>query len=202
MKKNIVKTKMSTIALILVLTLSAIVVAFPTVNAHTLPANIPTFAYINAAPDPVGINQPVVILVWLDKIIGGANINNDIRFHDYELTITKPDGNTETIEWPIVYDTTSSHYTVYYPDQIGTYTLEFNYPGQVYTWTDPIAVFGPPMPNTYTNDTYLPSSATTTLTVQEEQLPQALSSYPLPTEYWTRPIEGENTDWYQPHLIG
>ena len=27
-------------------------------------------------------------------------------------------------------------------------------------------------------------------------MPAPLNSYPLPTEYWTRPIEGENTYWY------
>ena len=30
----------------------------------------------------------------------------------------------------------------------------------------------------------------------EEPLETPLSSYPLPTEYWTRPIEGQNTDWH------
>ena len=49
---------------------------------------------------------------------------------------------------------------------------------------------------TWTGDTFLPASANTTLTVQNEPLPEPLRSYPLPTEYWTRPIEGQNTDWF------
>ena len=32
--------------------------------------------------------------------------------------------------------------------------------------------------------------------VQQEPLTSPVLSYPLPTEYWTRPIEGQNTDWY------
>jgi hypothetical protein len=34
------------------------------------------------------------------------------------------------------------------------------------------------------------------LTVQQQPLPPAINSYPLPTAYWTRPIEGQNTYWY------
>ena len=46
------------------------------------------------------------------------------------------------------------------------------------------------------NDTYLPSSASTTLTVQENPIPAAITSYPLPEAYWSHPIYGENTDWW------
>ena len=46
------------------------------------------------------------------------------------------------------------------------------------------------------NDTYLGSSASTTLTVQEEAVPEASGSSPLPTQYWTHPIYGEGTDWW------
>ena len=40
-----------------------------------------------------------------------------------------------------------------------------------------------------------PSSANATLTVQQEQV-RGPAVYPLPTEYWTRPIEGQNSDWW------
>ena len=40
------------------------------------------------------------------------------------------------------------------------------------------------------------------MTVQQEPVPAALNSYPLPTEYWTRPIEGQNTYWYTFHQTG
>ncbi len=45
-------------------------------------------------------------------------------------------------------------------------------------------------------DIYLPSSRTVNWTVQQEQLPAPITTYPLPTEYWTHPIEGQNTDWW------
>lgn len=97
-----------------------------------------------------------------------------------KLTITKPDASVETITWPVVSDPTSSAYTQYTPNQEGVYNLKFEFPGQEYIWSGP-----------YQNDTYLPSSAITTFTVQQEPI-ERLPDNPLPTEYWTRPIEGQN----------
>ncbi|MEJ2240837.1 MAG: PQQ-binding-like beta-propeller repeat protein [Candidatus Bathyarchaeota archaeon] len=184
MKKFKNTSKITTISLILILTFTTTFIALPLANAHTPAWNIATFAFINIAPDPVGINQQVSVLIWLDKVISGASDLNDIRFHNYNLTITKPDGSVIETIYPVCEDTTSALFTSYVPDQIGTYIFNFDFPGQIYTW-----------PGAYQNDTYMPSSASTTLTVQEEQI-TAITSYPLPTEYWTRPIYGENTDWW------
>jgi len=179
------------------LTISATLAVLPVTNAHDPALEITTFAYVNVAPDPVGLGQQVNVLMWLDKVIYNAAATNDIRFHDYTLTITKPDGTTQTMTFDVCQDTTSSQYTSYTPDQIGTYTFDFEYPGQTYTWDDPTVDFftGMALPNEYTNDTYLASSATTTLTVQEDPI-SVIHSTPLPTEYWTRPIYGENSEWY------
>jgi len=171
------------IALFLMLAMAISLVALPIANAHDPPWKIPTFAFINVRPNPVGRGQTVAIVVWLDKVIQGAAITNDIRFENYKLTIIRPDGKTDVVTWPVVIDTTSSAYTSYTPDQVGTYELKFEFPGQVYD-------FG----GDYDGDEYLASSATTTLTVVEEQV-EYLPSYPLPSEYWTRPIEGQNTAW-------
>ena len=51
------------------------------------------------------------------------------------------------------------------------------------------------MTSAYINDTFLASSNSAEFTVQEQPLP-ATPVYPLPTEYWTRPIEGQNDNWY------
>jgi hypothetical protein len=175
------------IALLLTLTIAASLVLIPAANAHYPGWEIKTWAYLLVSPNPVGVNQKVDIIMWVDKTMGGwfaASAGNDIRMHDYKLTITKPDGTTEIQNFPIVWDTTSAQSTTYTPDKAGNYTLKFDFPQQVCTWaTD------------YQNDTYLASSATTTLTVQEETI-TPINSYPLPAEYWTRPIYGENTDWW------
>ena len=181
--KKTKKLTVSTISLILLLTISSIIVIMPTAIAHDPAWELVTHAFISASPNPTGVNQPVLVVVWMERVINSASITNDIRFEDYTLTITKPDASTETVEWPIVLDTTSSAYTLYTPDQIGTYTLVFDFPGQVYD-------FG----GSYQNDTYLPSTATTTLIVQEETV-GGIPDAPLPTDYWTRPIDGQNHLW-------
>ena len=182
------KTKISTIALILALTMSVIFVALPAANASDPPLNIPTFAFINAAPNPIGVNQQLNIILWLDKVMPGANYANDIKFQGYILTITKPDSSTEIVNFGVNKDSTSSQWYGYYPNQIGTYTFKFEFPGQTYTWSGAGT-------EDYEGNYYEPSSAETTLTVQQEPI-TAITSYPLPEEYWTRPIYGENTDWW------
>jgi hypothetical protein len=174
------------ITLLLIFAVSSWLFLTPAVNAHDPPWEITSFAYIWASPDPVGVNQRVLIVMWVDRPLPSAHVSrNDIRRHDYKLTITDPDGDTEVMEWPIVWDTTSIQYTTYTPSKVGTYTLLFEYAGQEYTWS-----------GSYQGDIFLPASKTTTFTVQEEQLPEAITSFPLPTEYWTRPIEGQNSDWW------
>jgi len=191
MKKIQLKSKISTTTLILLLTISAIVIAFPIATARDPPITINSYPYLVASPNPVGVNQQVIIVMWVDKPMPETSVGNDIRRVDYTLTITKPDGNTQTMYWPIISDTTSIQFTVYNPDQVGTYTLLFEYDGQVYTWN------ATANQRTWYGDIFSPASKTITLTVQEEQLPTPIHSYPLPTEYWTQPIEGQNTDWWK-----
>ncbi|MBT0159578.1 PQQ-binding-like beta-propeller repeat protein [Candidatus Bathyarchaeota archaeon A05DMB-2] len=189
------KTRNTVIALLLISTFAISLVAIPAVNAHDPAWKITTYAYINVAPNPVGVGQKVDILIWLDKTYGSnPMLTNNYRFHNYNLTIVKSDG-TKVLEkiFDVVVDTTSSQYYAWTPEEVGTYTLYFTFPGQDYN----TGVAGEYDPNSvYVNDTFLPSSASTTLTVQEEQLPSPITSYPLPAEYWTRPIYGENTDWW------
>jgi hypothetical protein len=193
------KTKAAAIALVLTLSLAASMMLLPTASAHTPAWQIPTYAYIHAVPNPVGVGQTVSVYIWLTNYYYGAGFTNDLRFHNYKLSITAPNGAVTTQNFPVVKDTTSNQHTTFVPDQVGEYTLEFTYPGQTYTETDYISsgIGMPPGPNPYTNDTFLASSASMKLTVQQEQLPAAIGGYPLPNEYWARPIYGENTNWWE-----
>ena len=173
------------VAIFLTIAVTISFIALPDANAHDPPWQIYSYPYLVPAPNPVGVGQQVIIVMWVDEPLPSSSVSNDIRRHDYKLTITAPDGKKEVKEWAVVDDTTSIQYVTYTPDQVGTYTLFFEYAGQTYTWS-----------GTYNNDVFLPCEKTTTLTVQQEPLPAAISSYPLPTEYWTRPIEGQNTDWW------
>ncbi len=179
------KTMTSIITAILLLTISSQMLLLPSTNAHTPSWTIPSFAYVSVAPTPVGVGQTVQIYMWVDTPLPNAAITNDIRRHGYTLTITKPDGNIVTQKWDLITDTTGVQFYSYTPDQIGTYTIKFNYAGQSYTWS-----------GDYLNDFFAAANATTTLTVQADPLPIPIQTYPLPTEYWQRPIEGQNTIWY------
>jgi outer membrane protein assembly factor BamB len=169
------------------LTIAITIVVSPTANAHDPIWTIHSYAYLQAGPNPVGVGQSVLILMWVDGPVPGASLTNDVRRHDYTLTIKDPNGEIEkTYNWQEVADPTSTQFVKYAPTKVGTYTLEFNYPGQTYEWG-----------GAYQNDVFTAANATFLLTVQDELLPEATNSYPLPTEYWTRPIEGQNTDWFK-----
>ena len=185
--------KVKKISFIAVTAILILVLSVPnilqTTNAHTPPITIATYAYVSVSPNPVGVGQQVRVLMWIDQTINGGAIENDYRFHNYKLTIIKPDNVTEIKTWDIVRDLTSSQGYTYTPEQLGTYTFKFDFPGQDYN------TYSHNPASAYVNDTYAASSASTTLTVQQAQVPTK-GSYPLPTEYWTRPIYGENTAWW------
>ena len=182
--------KVSALAVFLLLSMAASLMLVPSVTASTPPQNIPTFALIHAAPNPVGVGQTTYVFFWLTNVYDGAMYANDYRFHNYKLTITAPDGTVTTKTFADVTDSTSSQATSFTPTQVGTYTLRFDYPGGA------INDYSHNPASAAVNDTYLPSSASMTLTVQQAQIPAPINSYPLPTQYWTRPIYGENTDWW------
>ena len=73
-KAKISKTKImaSTIAIILMLSISASLVLLPSANAHTPSWQIPTYAYIVAEPNPVGVGQSINVYMWLDALYGSA----------------------------------------------------------------------------------------------------------------------------------
>jgi len=189
-KLQISKNKILTtlIAISLIITIGTSIVLLPITTAHSPPVNIPTYAFLSVTPNPVGVEQSVNVVMWAGLVLPGATVGNEVRFKDYKLIITHPDGHNETMTWPIVTDTTSTQSVQFTPKEIGTYSFVFSYPDLTYTWSNSA---------TYKDDVFLGStSKSITLTVQEEPVPEARTSYPLPTEYWSRPIEGQNIDWW------
>ncbi len=207
---KLLKNKMLAILIAAILTISigTSMTLLPNTNAHTPAWDIPTYAYIIAAPSPIGVGQNAHVYMWLDAVYGaaggstpaiGTNAStasaaltaNSYRFQNYKLTITAPDGTVTTQTFATISDPTSSQYITITPDQVGTYRFTFDFPGQVYgangNGYEKSSIVG---------DSYSPSSATTTLTVQQEPIPAAKGSTPLPVQYWAHPIYGEGTDWW------
>ena len=188
------KQTFSAIALILILTVSAFM-ASSVANAQQ--TTVATHAFISVAPNPIGVGQQVYIAMWLIEVnpIAYSNMPSgtisplQYLWQNYTVLVTKPDGTTQTLG-PYQASPISTVNVQYAVTQVGTYTFKFSFPGQVvtgYSYYKAISV------NTY----YGPSSATTTVTVQQAAitaLPQ--NPVPLPTDYWQRPIEWQNQFWW------
>jgi outer membrane protein assembly factor BamB len=178
------------IAIFLMLSMTASLVFLPSTNAHSPPWNMPTYAYITAAPDPIGVSQTATIVFWVDKIPPTAAGTAGDRWF-FLLDIKAPD-NTTTTQGPFTSDPVGGSYYLFTPDMVGTYTFTSRFGPQVITGSNGTGIYNY---NIAINNTYAASTATTTLTVQQDAI-SAVPNYPLPTEYWTRPIEGQNTQWY------
>ena len=182
--------------------MSAGVLMMPNTSAHSPPWTIKDTAYIAIEPNPVGVGQTLHITLWTAQPMPNSILTNDIRKHDYTLIITAPNGDKNTFHWDVVDNTGGELTTTYVPDQVGTYNATFNYGGQTYPTLDQVTTTVPftssdiAAINAYAGDVFSPGSETVSFVVQQDPLPAPIGSYPLPTEYWSRPIEGQNIYWY------
>ncbi len=189
--KNI-KTKRSITLIALFLMLLIAAPLFAIANAHTPPWTIPTWTYVNVTPNPIGVGQTANVVFWVDKMMPTASGIAGDRWINLKVEVTKPDGTNETLG-TFTSDPVGGAWTSYTPTEVGTYTFKCTFPGQVLTGSTGTGIFSN---SAFINDTYQGSVGTSTLTVQQDSIPGP-PSYPLPTEYWTRPIEAQNTEWYQ-----
>ena len=185
----------STIVLALTLMIPAAMASMQIATAHTPPLNVPTDAFLNVAPNPIGVGQTATLTFWLNTPPPTANGNYGDRWQGFTITVTKPDGTTQTLG-PYKSDPVGSGYAFYTPDQTGNYVFQFNFPGQLLSGANP-----PPVPNSYSlsafvNDTFLPSSSPKLTVVVQQQAVQQYPSAQLPTDYWQRPINANNREWF------
>ncbi|MDR0372224.1 MAG: PQQ-binding-like beta-propeller repeat protein [Nitrososphaerota archaeon] len=141
-----------------------------------------TFAYIGATPNPLGVGQETLIHI---------GITDELELVQYgwqglTITVTRPDNTTTTLG-PFKTDATGGTGTVFIPDQIGTYYLQTNFPAQWFNWTSSGGA-----------DIFYEASTSEklALNVTESQPTQFYQGIPLPTDYWTRPINNQFRDWY------
>jgi hypothetical protein len=181
------RTKITLAAILFLMLTVSSMTAVPYLNAQTASSPIPTYAYLVASPNPVGFGQQVTLVMWLvptNPAAGGSG--ESTLWTNFTLLITKPDNTTQTLG-PFTADTASSAYATYTPEATGTYTVEFRFPGQ---HAQGVSMIGQPI-----DSYYGPSSFTTTITVQQEPV-LSTAQNPLPTEYWKRPINAQNHEWY------
>jgi len=153
--------------------------------------SIPTWVFSTISPNPVGIGQEFSMVIFNPQVPYQAQDTNDIRYK-YHVVITKPDGTTETLPstGSLTSDSTGTTYTKYAPTQLGNYSVMVVFEQLYWRWSTSGAG------QDYYGTTYLSSNKTYTVTVQQDPISStAISYYPLPTEYWARPIEGQDNTW-------
>ena len=180
MKISINKSKITTIAFILLLTISAIIVALPQVSAQVTKTVYP---YLGVIPNPVGVNQPVLLHVGITESLS----RQDMGWEGMTVTVIDPE-NVETILPVPKTDSTGGTGITWYPTKIGTYQLYSTFHEQQIE-VRPF-FFGQPY-----NATYLEADSQV---VEVEVLAEARPYYPghsTPNEYWTRPIDAQLREW-------
>jgi len=136
--------------------------------------NYTTYAYLNVAPDPVGVGQFVTVDFWL-----AVPLQSSERAVNLTVVVTPP-GGTPITEGPYISDITGGTSFGYTPETPGIYTFEMFYGGQ----TLKVAP--------YTGDVEEPShSPIVSLTVQSTPV-SSVPFTPLPTTYWQAPVNAEN----------
>ncbi len=186
-KTRSTQTTLTAIFLTICIVVSTLAAIVPSVNAQTL-QNYPTFVFVGASPDPVGLGQTVTIVTWTAEMppdvgeTAGTVAGGRAAWEGITVTLTKPDGSNQTLALPRT-DPVGGTYYVLTPDQLGTYTVQAHFPAQ---WKNT---------TTYNRLYASATSAVDQFTVTETQL-QIIPGVPLPNEYWTRPINAYNREWY------
>jgi len=187
MKFSTNKVEVTAVIFVLVLTIATTLMTFlPIANA----AEFNTYAFLSVAPNPIGVDQTATIVMWLSDLPPTAMGAQGDRWEGFEVAITKPDGSKETLG-PYESDPVGSAWTLYPVDQIGTYTLQFSFPGQQIVGVN---FFGMPFDDTYRASV----SPIVELVVQEDPLP-GWPANPPTDDYWERPLDALNHDW---HVLG
>ena len=167
------------VTLILMISSLTLFAAIPMTSGQKLLTK-QTYAYVGAMPNPIGIGQETLIHLGITDELATST-------HGWEgltVTVTKPDGTTQTLG-PFRTDSTGGTGTLFYPDTVGTYYLQTHFPEQRYNWT----LYGGASVLYKASD-----SEKLALIVQVEPVPTYPES-PLPTEYWTRPINAQLREW-------
>lgn len=171
------------IAFLLMFTI-AFSLALPAVNAQG--QSLKTFAFINATPNPVQVGTETLLHLGISRPL----LFSSQGWEGVTVTVTKPDGANQTLG-PFKTDSTGGTGTVLVPDQVGTYFLQTNFPAQWFNYTGSDGRGGFTSVAVYM---LASTSEKLALIVQQEPLP-SWPGVPLPTEYWTRPIDAQTYEW-------
>ena len=177
-KKTLNSTKKTIISIALLVTLLVPLASIQIPNASA--ATYTSYPFIGAMPNPIGVGQTVLLhvgmLTALRNVVDG--------WLDLQVEVISPDNKTTLINCPKT-DSTGGTGVIFVPDQVGTYTLTTIFPEQNAT------SYGVLTSSLY----YAARSDPLQLVVQQDPVVY-YPAFPMPTEYWTRPIDAQIREWY------
>jgi hypothetical protein len=179
------KPKFFAAVLLLVLTISCLSITIPAIKADDK-YNRTTYLLAAAEPSPIGVGQTIYLTYLIENVPPAVLPTSTPKFFYWSgitLTITLPDGTTKTVTGLSTSYAGAGTYA-YVPSQVGNYSFVASFAGQTIPSGPNIGMVFKPS-----------TSQSITFEVTDEQL--TMISYPLPTEYWTFPIEAQNQQWYQ-----
>ena len=213
------KAKITAIIFVILMMTSSSLLAMP-VNAQAahggapaangsvpLPAGVTPDLTVNPtlivteSPSILGLGQTILINVWFEPPVALTRY-----ITGFKVTLTKPDGSTDVLTLNS-FQGDSTSWSYYVPDQLGAWKVDCSQAGAYFpagNYTVPLGISGlagaggVPLTETFTKSFYYaPSNAPQqTFTVQQDMI-ASWPPAPLPSEYWTRPIEFENREWSQ-----
>ena len=133
MKSTIMKTKTSLLAIIMLLSIIAMIFASSTVNAAVTTYN--SYIYVSASPKVVGVGQSMLLVAWTADIppdIGETagtvpSPNGRAGWNGMQINLTKPNGESVLLDMPHS-DPVGANYISYTPETAGTYYIQAIFP--------------------------------------------------------------------------
>jgi hypothetical protein len=200
----------TSITIILLLSMAG-ALAFAPANAlnPTVVTTHYSFTYVSVGSNVVGVGQSILLVLWTADMppdIGETNAiiassENRAAWTGQQFNITDPDGITTTVTLGPS-DPVGGGYHLYTPTKVGTYSVVSIFPetwknSTLYTLPNGTQTmgtleFGYPTPQAQ----YYSAAVSNPATFVCQQDPVALwTESPLPTDYWTRPINNAARDW-------
>ena len=194
---KVAKDKTVAIPLILLLTISAAIAVATVQEAHA--ADIPTFLFATASPNPCGKGQSVYLGAMFSRPPPTGSSMGRGYFGDlYEnvtIDVIDPDG-VKTVMGPYLASMAAGIQFTYTPSKVGNYTIQAHYPGQVLIGMNPTNPVVGTSGAQWIGSTMLPSDSNIlTLVVNEQPTEPIYQTPPTPTDFWTRPIYATNWNY-------
>ena len=154
----------------IVVLLSAFMLACPSfVFGHSPAIQVETVADISASPNPIGVGQTANISFSVSAVSPKPPSDNAYKLKEIKVTITRPDGQTET-KAGLTTNFEGQGFFLFAPALTGTYLFSLTVPTQT-LFQGGMVSNGTNIFSVYVNDTFLGSTALTSLTVQNNPVP-------------------------------